>query len=69
MKIAVHLEMKDDVELIKTGISDLRTIGFDRIVICHRCSADGIDEILVRRYSGERLCELRQPGDLNSGRV
>jgi hypothetical protein len=69
MKIAVHLEMKDDVELIEGAISHLRAIGFEHIVICDRCSADGINEILVRRYSGERLCELRQPGDLNSARV
>jgi len=88
--------MKDDVELIEAGISHLRTIGFEHIVVCDRCSADGINEILdryrskdfnisrlaiifrskfgiirkvVRRYSGERFCELRQLGDLNSARV
>src|SRR6266404_8843647 len=53
MKIAAHLGVKDEVDLIERAIVHLRAIGVDTIVVCDMCSTDGTFEVLERYRSNE----------------
>lgn len=51
MKIAAHVGIKDEVELIERTIAHLRAIGVDLIIACDTCSTDGTMEILESHRS------------------
>src|SRR5207342_1774336 len=48
MRIAAHLGVKDEVELIEDAIAHLRSIGVDHIVAVDSFSTDGTADILAQ---------------------
>jgi glycosyltransferase involved in cell wall biosynthesis len=64
MRIAAFLGVKDEVELIRRSIDQLRAIGVDHIIACDIGSTDGTLDVLSRHRSNEfRLVEVddREP--------
>ena len=51
MRIAAHIGVKDEVELIERVINHLQAIGIDVFVICDMYSTDGTSEILEKYRS------------------
>jgi hypothetical protein len=65
MRIAAHLGVKDELELIEGTIAHLRMIGVDHIIVCDACSTDGTAEIL-ERYRSPEFQVLQLPNDTPS---
>lgn len=59
MRIAAHLGVKDEVELIEPCIDHLRAIGVDLIIACDMGSTDGTYEILEKHRSDDGLWAYR----------
>ncbi|WP_176695920.1 glycosyltransferase family 2 protein [Phenylobacterium immobile] len=51
MKIAAHIGVKDEVELIDRTIDQLYSLGVEEILICDLFSTDGTEKILENRRS------------------
>jgi len=68
MRIAAHLGVKDEVELIEDAIAHLRSIGVDHIVAVDGFSSDGTADILARHCNKDdfwfvQLDDLEPDGD------
>lgn len=68
MRIAAHLGVKDEVELIEDAIAHLRSIGVDHIVAVDSYSTDGTADILARHRNDDdfwfiQLDDLEPDGD------
>lgn len=51
LRIAAHLGVKDEIELIEPCIAHLRSIGVEHIMVCDMSSTDGTTEILQKYRS------------------
>jgi hypothetical protein len=51
MRIAAHLGVKDEIEIIDDAIAHLRSIGVDHIVAVDGCSTDGTADILAQHQN------------------
>lgn len=61
IRVAAHLGVKDEVEIIEHTIAHLRRIGVDIILVCDLASTDGTAEILEKYRSDDFL--VLQMGD------
>lgn len=48
MRIAAHLGVKDEIELIEAALAHLARIGVDQIIVCDMSSTDGTERVLAR---------------------
>ena len=58
MRIAAHLGVKDEIELIEDSIAHLRSIGVDHIIACDMSSSDGTERVLAS-HAGKDFEVLR----------
>ena len=65
MRIAAHLGVMDEVELIAPAIAHLERIGVDHLLVCDMGSTDGTWEVL-EQHRGEHV-ELLQLSNSDSG--
>ncbi len=67
MKIAAHIGLKDEAELIERCIGHLRRIGVSQFIVCEMYSTDGSAEIVERHRSGDfRIFKVsnREPAEV-----
>lgn len=66
MKIAAHIGVKDEAELIERCIAHLRRIGVSQFLVCEMYSTDGSAEIVERHRSADfRIFKIsnREPAE------
>ena len=63
LRIAAHLGVKDEIELIERTIAHLRAIGVDHIIVCDMESTDGTAEVL-EKYRSDTFWILTLPNQL-----
>lgn len=67
MRIAAHIGVKDEVELIERVIKHLRSVGVDLFIVCDMYSTDGTAEILGSYQSDDfRIIKIAnsEPGEV-----
>lgn len=53
MRLAAHIGVKDEIELLPQCIAHLRSIGVDEFIVCDMASTDGTREYLQKQESAD----------------